>query len=232
MNSLHDRMKLYESVTDLRLVPRTPAILRVDGRGFSKFTRAFNKPFDDNILYAMQYVAQRISKEFQGVVFAYGQSDEISFMLIDYKNHESQMVFGGGVSKICSVAAGLASAVFNKGLFKLTNNLFEAHFDARVFSIPESDVPNYFYWRNKDCVRNSVSMVAQQHFSHSQLQGKNRDEMIEMLHSVGVNWGEFDDDFREGWIFSNGKFQKVTDIKTQSVMVLPGRDTMDATASD
>ena len=64
-----------------------------------------------------------------------------------------------------------------------------AYFDARVFTIPDRiEVMNYFIWRNQDCARNSVSMVAQANFSHKELQSKSTPDMHEMLHQKGVNW--------------------------------------------
>lgn len=71
-----------------------------------------------------------------------------------------------------------------------------AYFDARIFTIPDrTEVMNYFIWRNQDCSRNSVSMVAQGNFSHKELQGKSTPEMHEMLHTKGVNWAT---DFTDG----------------------------------
>jgi tRNA(His) 5'-end guanylyltransferase len=64
-----------------------------------------------------------------------------------------------------------------------------AYFDCRVFTIPDRvEVMNYFRWRQQDCIRNSVSMVAQSNFSHKQLHGKSQRDMHDMLHSKGVNW--------------------------------------------
>jgi tRNA(His) 5'-end guanylyltransferase len=65
-----------------------------------------------------------------------------------------------------------------------------ATFDARAFVLPNDEVANYFVWRQKDAERNSLSMLAQAHFSQKQLQGKNRAAMHEMLHEKGVNWND------------------------------------------
>lgn len=77
-----------------------------------------------------------------------------------------------------------------------------AHFDSRVFTIPDpTEVMNYFIWRNKDCSRNSVSMVAQANFSHKELQGKSTADLHEMLHTKGVNWATaFSDGEKNGRI--------------------------------
>jgi tRNA(His) guanylyltransferase len=64
-----------------------------------------------------------------------------------------------------------------------------AYFDSRVFTVPDRiEVMNYFIWRNQDCSRNSVSMVAQANFSHKELHGKSTPAMHDMLHAKGVNW--------------------------------------------
>ena len=68
-----------------------------------------------------------------------------------------------------------------------------AMFDARCFSIPKEEVCNYFLWRQNDCTRNSIQMVAQANFSHKQLQNKSCDELQEMLwQEKNINWNDFE----------------------------------------
>ena len=67
-----------------------------------------------------------------------------------------------------------------------------AMFDSRCFNIPESDVANYFLWRQLDATRNSIQMVGQANFSHKELQGKSCSEIQDMLHEQrGINWNDF-----------------------------------------
>lgn len=64
-------------------------------------------------------------------------------------------------------------------------------FDTRCYNLPESDIVNYFYWRLQDCLRNSISMLAQSKFSHKQLQGKSNTDKQEMLFKdFGINWSK------------------------------------------
>jgi len=71
-----------------------------------------------------------------------------------------------------------------------------AYFDCRAFTIPDRiEVMNYFRFRQQDCIRNSVSMVAQSNFSHKELHGKSQSDMHEMLHQKGINWAT---DFTDG----------------------------------
>jgi tRNA(His) guanylyltransferase len=195
-DSLGDRMKMYERTTRTHLMPHSYAILRVDGRAFHSYLRHAQKPFDPDFMRDMQAVAAAMCQHIQGAVFAYGQSDEISFLLSDIAP-ESQPWFGGVVQKIASVAAAKAtiSLAHVRGTFDLP------HFDARVFNMPSSvEVRNYFIWRERDAVRNSISMAAQAYFSHKELHGVNSGEMQEMLFQQhGINWNDYPTEFRRGW---------------------------------
>jgi tRNA(His) 5'-end guanylyltransferase len=67
-----------------------------------------------------------------------------------------------------------------------------AMFDARVFNIPKEEVTNLVYWRQLDAARNSVQMVGQANFSHSELQGKSCNMIQDMLMiQKGINWNDF-----------------------------------------
>ena len=86
-----------------------------------------------------------------------------------------------------------APAYSDKCLYECVPNDIESIlmgcFDARAFTIPDrTEVMNYFIWRNQDCARNSLSMVAQANFSHTELQSKNQADMHEMLRTKGINW--------------------------------------------
>ncbi|MGN1154869.1 MAG: tRNA(His) guanylyltransferase Thg1 family protein [Agathobacter sp.] len=66
-----------------------------------------------------------------------------------------------------------------------------AMFDARVFNIPKEEVTNYIYWRQLDASRNSIQMVGQAYFSHSELHGKNCNNIQDMLmEHKGINWND------------------------------------------
>jgi tRNA(His) 5'-end guanylyltransferase len=196
-DSLGDRMKTYEQVTRSFLLPHSLTILRVDGRSFSSYLRQAAKPFDLDFMYAMGQVGKKLCEEISGSVFAYGQSDEISVLMQDLEP-QSQPWFGGVIQKMVSVAAGIATAQL---IVQLGTKGFP-HFDARVFTLPNAtEVANYFLWRQRDAVRNSVSMAAQAKFSHSQLHGKTSGQMQEMLFSeYGINWNDYPDACKRGWI--------------------------------
>lgn len=194
--ALGDRMKTYEHVTRYELPRRTLTLCRVDGRAFHTVLAKAEKPFDEQVVKAMNSVAEALCAEMSGAVFAYAQSDECSVLLTDFGSNGTQPWFDGVVQKIVSIAASTASLAFNEAY----GSGYRAMFDARVFTIPDPvEVANYFLWRQRDAVRNSVSMAAQAHFSHKRLHGLNGDQMQELLWSEkGVNWNDYDAGCKRG----------------------------------
>lgn len=203
-DELGNRMKSnYENVTRYYLSKRTPVIIRLDGKAFHTFTKGFDKPFDSILVEAMQYTTEQLCKNVQGCVFGYCQSDEISLLLVDYKKLNSDAWFDYNIQKCSSVAASLATNYFNSYLldcitsFKgfeqddeinfLSNKLFKASFDARIFNIPKEEVVNYFIWRQNDCIRNAINSIGQHYFSHKNLQHKNVSQIKEMLVKNKIN---------------------------------------------
>ncbi len=188
--SLGDRMKNnYELRQRHFLTRRTPVIVRVDGRAFHTLTRCCSKPFDLNFGNSMICAARNLFKEIQGCKMAYVQSDEASFVMTDYDRLTTDGWFNYNQSKIESISASTMAAEFN---FYMGRNGYPAcsTFDARAFNIPVDEIGNYFLWRAQDWHRNSVTMYAQDSFSHKQLHQKSVGDMHEMLHSVGKNWTE------------------------------------------
>ena len=181
--SLGDRMKgLYEQPAKTRLVGRTNMLIRLDGVGFSKFTKGLDKPYDASFVNAMNQTAASLCKAIQGAKCAFVQSDEITILVTDYDNNSTNAWFDGNVQKIVSVAAGMATAYFNQ-VFKHKTRATPGFFDARVFTIPfAEEVVNCFLWRQQDCTRNSVSMLAQNLYPHKELHGKDINVMQEMIY--------------------------------------------------
>lgn len=199
-DQLGSRMKRYESVSNILLTPRSPVILRLDGKSFHNYTKNFEKPFSKSIRLAMLDACQLLASEMQGFKLAYTQSDEASFLLTDYDNINTEGWFGYEVQKIVSVASSIFSVSFNKSI----NQYKKAFFDCRAFNVPRGDVSNYFLWRVKDCIRNSIQSLAQSEFSHKELHGKNCSEIKEMLISKKNDWKDLDDLWKYGsFLFKN-----------------------------
>lgn len=194
MPNLDDRMKRYEQSVGSILVPRLPAILRIDGRAFHSFTKGMKRPYDANFHKWMQSMAVHLCQNISTAALAYGQSDELSILLIDYNELETQQWFGGTVQKVVSVASSIATLHFNDCIWQhltdYSDKLFKATFDARVFSLPCSDTINYFIWRQKDAIRNSIQSLGQANFSPKELHGKSIDDICAMLNEKDIRFEE------------------------------------------
>lgn len=187
-DTLVDRMKGYENAYRLYLPRRMPVIVRVDGKAFHSYTKGLERPWDYSLESCMYDAAIFLCENIQGAQVAYIQSDEISVLVHNYKRLTSDSWFANNLQKMASVSASLATASFNLRASKLLPDKPPALFDARVWVLPETEVNNYFVWRQKDAVRNSISSLARSLYSHSQLQNKNSSDMQEMCFQKGVNW--------------------------------------------
>lgn len=117
------RMKTYyEQIPKTKLMRRTPVAIRIDGKAFHTFTKGFHKPFDEILIKAMQATMKYLCENIQGCVLGYHQSDEITLILVDYKNLNSDAWFDYEVQKMCSIAASMATMAFNREFEKLVDN--------------------------------------------------------------------------------------------------------------
>jgi tRNA(His) 5'-end guanylyltransferase len=192
-DSLGDRMKFnYEQAYNFRLPARMPIVMRLDGKCFHTFTKGMQKPFDEELVRRMRCVATFLMENISGAQVAYIQSDEISILIHNYKKLDSEGWFGNEIQKMTSISAAMASTYMSE---MYSRNAF---FDSRVFVIPEAEVNNYFIWRQKDAIRNSISMLAQANFSHKELQNKNTKQVKKMLEEKGILWEELPLGYQRG----------------------------------
>lgn len=129
---LSNRMKnYYEQVSKTKLMRKCPVAIRIDGCHFRTFTKNLNKPFDDIIIKTMQSTMKYLCANIQGCILGYTQSDEITLILTDYKNIDSDAWFDYEVEKLCSVSASMATLAFNQffkenvTLYKLKVSLYK-----------------------------------------------------------------------------------------------------------
>ena len=225
-DSLGDRMKEYESRNQYYLQKRTPVCIRVDMRAGHTFTRGFIRPFDEVFGNAMVRTMEYCAKNIGNCVFAYCQSDEITFILVDYAKLETDAWFDYRTDKLCSISASMATMAFNKYFFEEARDWYNrqlpstlqceqnivkqwkvykiaaekgAMFDARCFNIPKEEACNLIYWRQLDATRNSIQMVGQAKFSHNELQGKSCNMIQDMLLTQrDINWNNYPTRWKRG----------------------------------
>lgn len=236
-DSLGDRMKRYESTTQTDLLRRTPVIIRIDGKAFHTFAKRVARkdpsygatPFSEVMRNCMVFTTEHLVRNVQCCVLGYTQSDEISLLLRDWDELETQTWFGNNIQKITSVSASLASQAFNyyfqqkSGVFLTEDSILSrfgfgeaettgisladyATFDSRAYNLPKEEVVNYFIWRQQDASRNSIQMLGHHLFSQKQMHGKNNSQVQDMLMlEKGVNWNDMPTWAKRGTCVENAK---------------------------
>ncbi|GAA2040537.1 hypothetical protein GCM10009839_48360 [Catenulispora yoronensis] len=198
---LGDRMKAYEAAVRTVLPPRGYSVIRVDGRAFHTLLRGAPRPFDPEFMAAMDATGVALCEEIQGAAFGYVQSDEVSVLVADATGPDATPWFGGEVQKQVSIAAAVATAAFNAS-YRATGRPSRrpALFDARVFPLPDAvEVANCFVWRQRDAMRNSLTMVAEANFPAARLHGVDSGRRREMLAAEhGVDWEAYPDGAKRG----------------------------------
>lgn len=239
MNSLGDRMKAYEKDWRVKntLDPSKYYILRFDGRGFSKYTKQFEKPYDQRLINFMNSAGEAVSKELNSLL-TYIQSDEISvFWHKPSDKTIDQMYFGGKVDKILTVPTSIVTNAFNKAhiddlmhssmleqedikyfINPLTTYKF-AQFDCRLIELPSLDeVINYFIWRQKDWVRNSIFMLGYSLYSNKTLHGLKSNELKDKIkQEKNIDWDLYPQAIRSGRMVVKTYYDKYIESINETV---------------
>lgn len=191
---LATRQKQYEEAYDYKIIRRLPIIIRIDGKNFSKLTKKISKPFSPEFMDLMANTMLNISKDIDGTVFAYQQSDKITLVLRNDQTLETEAYFNNRVQKLASVSASMATLEFNNLLKKSNLHLTrKALFDARVFAVPSIiESLNNLIWRQQDCIKNAITSAAMAEIGHAKLKNKNQAEQIKLLkEKCNINFEEF-----------------------------------------
>ncbi|TYJ53922.1 hypothetical protein B9479_005471, partial [Cryptococcus floricola] len=139
------------------LTPNTFIVVRVDGKGFHKFSdeHDFSKPNDKRALDLMDAAAQAVLEEYKDVVMAFGESDEYSFLL-----RREAKLYNRRRSKINSSIVSLFTSayVFHwQRFFPETTLRYPPTFDGRAVMYPSArEVRDYFSWRQADTHINNL----------------------------------------------------------------------------
>jgi len=226
--SLGDRMKEYEAVYDVSMMRRVPVVVRLDGKGFSRLTKRLKleKPFDQRFLTVMADTMVAVASQVQGCVVGYTQSDEISIAIINHRTLDAEPYFGNRILKIASITASMATARFNRRLWRILpsndkDDDGEAYFDSRPFTMPTAvEAMNALIWRQQDCVRNSILSAAYYEIgkvkgrktTQKMMYGLDTSQLQELLfQEVGINWStHYSPELKRGTV----TYRKMVEIET------------------
>ncbi|KAF7825594.1 tRNA(His) guanylyltransferase 2-like [Senna tora] len=191
---------------DTKLMPSTWVVVRIDGCHFHKFSEAhdFVKPNDERALNLMNWCAMAVLQEFhQDVVFAYGVSDEYSFIL-----RRSSNLYQRRANEIISALVSFFTSMYVmkwKSFFLQKELNYPPSFDARAVCYPSTEIlRDYLSWRQVDCHINNqynscfwklvASGKSKKEAQHS-LKGAQLQKKVEEL---GIDYNNLPIMFRQG----------------------------------
>ncbi|KAJ6807532.1 tRNA(His) guanylyltransferase 2 [Iris pallida] len=206
-NSKYEYVKKFEA--DDKLPPYNWIVVRIDGCHFHRFTadQEFEKPNDQNALDLMNSCAVSMMDQFPDIVFAYGVSDEYSFIL-----KETTQFYQRRSSKILSLFVSYFSALYIfkwKDFFPHKALELPPFFDGRVVCYPKLRiVRDYLTWRQVDChinnqyntcfwmlVKSGKSVKEAQELLKG-TQTKDKNELL--FQQFGINYAKLPAIFRKG----------------------------------
>ncbi|KAH8813570.1 tRNAHis guanylyltransferase-domain-containing protein [Flagelloscypha sp. PMI_526] len=214
------------------LLPETYMVLRVDGHAFHRFSEdhSFSKPNDLRALQLMDASARHVMENYPDIVFAFGESDEFSFLF-----RKSTVLYKRRHAKILSTVTSLFTSayVFHWGsYFPEQNLLYPPSFDGRIVLYPNAKVvKDYFAWRQVDThinnLYNTTFWVLIQNQgkttqeAHSALRGTSSGQKQEILFKVGqINCDDVDLRFKKGSIVVREQAVEGETVKRNSIQIL------------
>ncbi|KAL2240984.1 tRNA(His) guanylyltransferase 1 [Sesamum indicum] len=197
----------YES----KLMPFTWIVIRIDGCHFHRFSEVheFEKPNDAQALNLMNSCAAGVLEEFKDIVFAYGVSDEYSFVLKKesqlYRRHASEIV-----SAVVSFFSSMYAMKWNE-FFRHKEMKYPPYFDGRAVCYPSCEILlDYLAWRQVDChinnqyntcfwmlVKSGTSKREAQHYLKG-TQAQEKNELLDQLSGIIDYYNKLPLMFRQG----------------------------------
>eukprot|EP00892_Ulva_mutabilis_P001933 jgi/Ulvmu1/11740/UM008_0153.1 len=207
-NSKYEYVKNFEQ--DTVLLPDCWIVVRVDGKGFTKFCDAhgFQKPNDARALRLMDGCAVAVMQELGDIVLAFGESDEYSFVFRKQTTLYKRRSF-----KLVSVLVSLFSASYVRLWSQFLPEVplqYTPMFDARAVCYPNNRVlRDYLAWRQVDTHINNQYNTC--YWALRQQGGKSPGEAQALLKGTltehknellftqfGINYAKLPEQFRKG----------------------------------
>ena len=190
----NDQSLIWEQEWARRLPPDRPWIVRLDGRGFHRWTRGLDRPFDDRLRDAMVHTTRALLTD-SGAEHAYTQSDEIT--LVFHRSEQQEPAFGGKLQKLVSLLAAHASIAFNDATLATIPEHAGARgsavFDARAFAVPNPGAAiTALAERKQDAERNAVQSVGHWRFGHKAMLGLSNRTIREQLGNENITMQGFE----------------------------------------
>lgn len=221
--SRYEYVRLFEKHDTL--LPGCWSVIRLDGRSFTKFAKVhdFTKPNDEDALNLANSAAKHVMRTFDDhIAFAFGQSDEYSFIL----RRESKL-FSRRESKLLSTVVSLFSAAYVSQWEKFMKRPMTMipSFDGRIVLYPTTrHLRDYLSWRQADVHVNNLYNTAfwalVNRGGHSTMEAESilkgtvsKDKHEILFSTFGINYNDEPQMFRRGSFLAKGLDQSEANVQ-------------------
>lgn len=221
IKKLGEKVKEWEQSTGIIIDPTLPVVIRIDGHRFSRFTKHFQRPFDDRFHQCMISTCHDLMQFFPRCRLSYTQSDEISLFFANFAEFKCR------VQKIVSLSASYTSVRFDHHLRRICPYLHDqhggtAHFDSRIFNVSTiSDMYEVYQWRWMDAKRNGILNFGHQHLTKQQMHRSNQKNTLNQLNQKGFDYSQLVPIWAQGGttLFKEKIEKECMNMKTKEVQV-------------
>lgn len=207
--SLKDRIDSYIESTNIKLLPKVPLIISVNGRSFSKNTSLLDKPYCPKFAECIFSTMLKLCSDIDGSVFAYQHSDEITLAIRNDQSLDTNPWYDNKVQKICSAVSSIATMHFNMCADKININLLgEPIFITNVYAVPNiAEAINSFVYKQQQNFQTSIQFACfyellkkyDKPTIKEMLAGLSVDEKVDLLHQeCNIDFNEYPDEYRRG----------------------------------
>lgn len=204
MQTLAERQESYKSSHDYEIMRRLPLIINIDGRNFSKLTKNLAKPYSNHLSKIMSDAMLYTITEIQGSVFGFTFADEVSIIIRNDQNFETEPWLNNKIQQIASSACSIFTLAFYKLAFALdleSELLGDPVFKSHVWAVPTlSEASNYILYRQQECYKSAIRLASIHELSKKLgqkkafdlIQGKTVEEKLEiLLKYTGIDFHEY-----------------------------------------
>jgi|SRR5271166_614417 len=137
IQTLKDRIKSYEELSDYKLLPKVPVVIVLNGRSFRKVSSLLPKPFGGAFTELMVATCIKLAQEIDGTAFIYSFNDEIVIIARNDRSIDTNCWYDNRIQKVASAAASIATLEFNRVAKSNGIPLFgDPIFTSSVFAVP------------------------------------------------------------------------------------------------
>lgn len=208
-NKLKDRIATYENAADIKLLPRIPLIININGRSFSKVTSLLDKPYCSKFAECLYSTMLRLVNEIDGAIFAYSFNDEIVIVVRNDQALETVPWYDNKIQKIVSVTSSITTQHFNNCAASIDLNLMsDPIFLSKTFVVPNiTEAINVMVSKQQQAFQSSVSFACfyellkkyNKEEIKEMLAGTSLDEKIDLLNQeCGTDFNDYPSEFRRG----------------------------------